>query len=243
MNTSVVAQAYWDESYEQLQFRITDRHDPVRQWIEQHISKTEGATCLEVGCFPGRYLAVFGQLGYELHGIDLTPRISELSSWLTQSGYKTGDFTHADFLKHTSAEQYDVVCSFGFVEHFTNWREVLQKHADMIKTGGTLIMETPNFRGWMQYFLHKHLDAENFARHHIDAMQPDVWKNLLEASGFEIKWHGHFGAFDFWSDTRHYNFLQKLGLRFLTLAKPMLKKLPEGKKSIAPYCGIVAVKR
>lgn len=243
MNTSVVEQSYWDEAYENLSFQIMGESDEVRIWLEKHIKKTSNGTCLEVGCFPGRYLAVLGILGFELHGIDLTPRIAELKTWLENSGHLTGDFKHEDFLKFHTEDVYDIVCSFGFIEHFTDWKEILKKHASLVKQGGTIIIETPNFKGSLQHLLHKHLDEENYSRHFTAAMQPFVWKDILENLGFEVKWCGYFGKFDFWSDTKHYNKLQIIGLRILSFLKPILAKLPPGRKSYAPYCGIVAEKK
>lgn len=59
----------------------------------------------------------------------------------------------------------DVVSSFGFIEHFTNWREVLAKHAEPVADDGHLIIEAPNFTGAFQRWLHVNFDKANSARH------------------------------------------------------------------------------
>jgi 2-polyprenyl-3-methyl-5-hydroxy-6-metoxy-1,4-benzoquinol methylase len=39
------------------------------------------------------------------------------------------------------------VISFGFIEHFDNPENVIQKHLDLLKPGGILIVGVPNFTG------------------------------------------------------------------------------------------------
>lgn len=241
--TSVVDQSYWDSSYSELPFAIAPPTDELRKWLENHLSNGNGKTCLEVGCFPGRYLAVLGIMHYELHGVDLTPRVSEIKNWLEVSGYKTGKFEHADFLQYTSDQKYDLVCSFGFIEHFTNWEEVLIKHAQLVKQGGMIVIETPNFRGFLQNILHRFLDATNYKRHHIPAMQPLRWKAILENQGFEIQRCEYFGKFEFWSDSGERGILGKAGMKLLSFFRKSLENKKPGSASVSPYCGIIAVKK
>jgi hypothetical protein len=45
-------------------------YDEIRKWIENHLQPSDsGGSLLEIGCFPGAYLAVFGDLGYERHHV------------------------------------------------------------------------------------------------------------------------------------------------------------------------------
>ena len=241
--TSVVDQSYWDSSYSELEFAITPKTDELRIWLENNVEPGKGKSCLEIGCFPGRYLAVLGEMGYELHGVDLTQRIGEIKNWLDSHGYKTGEFEHADFLKYSNNKQYDLVCSFGFIEHFTNWEEVLIRHTDLVKVGGTIVIETPNFRGTLQNILHRILDSTNYKRHHIPAMQPEKWKSILEQKGFEIQRCEYFGKFEFWSDSGKRGFFGKVGMKMLSFFEGSLRNRKPGSASISPYIGIIAVKK
>ena len=67
------SQDYWHEEYAGYRFHIARRKDFIRRWIEEYIPPARGPeqTCLEIGCYPGRFISVFGELGYELSGIDL----------------------------------------------------------------------------------------------------------------------------------------------------------------------------
>ena len=240
----LVDQSYWDRSYAAMHPVIAGPEDRVRQWLEQHVHAPQGEQhCLEVGCFPGRYLGVIGGLGYVVHGIDLTPSIIRLKPAFERAGIRTGEFVEGDFLAFSPKREYDIVCSFGFIEHFTNWQDVLLAHARAVKKGGSLVIETPNFRGGVQRFLHRWLDAENYRRHHIEAMDPRAWARLLEKHGFEIRYAGWFGAFEFWHDTSSHGPLHRVGFRVLRALTPWLKNFKEGGAALSPYCGLVARKQ
>ncbi len=71
-----------------------------------------------------------------------------------------------------SRANYDVVCSFGLIEHFSNWAELLRGMRIMSRPGAWLVVSTPNFRGWFQQAFHRLVDRVNFDRHNLDAMQP-----------------------------------------------------------------------
>jgi hypothetical protein len=113
----------------------------------------------------------------------------------------------------------------------------------MVKPGGMLVIETPNFRGWMQQFLHKALDNENFERHYIDAMQPQVWKSIIEDLGFEVMVCEYFGKFEFWSDSNNTGAHKRILAKLLNWIMPALSALPAGSQALSPYCGIVAKRK
>ena len=196
-----------------------------------------------VGLHPGRYLGVLGQLGYTVHGIDLTPAVSRMKPGLDALGLRTGDFHEADFLSFEPGRRYDVVCSFGFIEHFQDWAAVLRKHAALVAPGGQIIIETPNFRGAVQQLFHRWLDAENLKRHNLAAMVPEAWADVLRAEGFTVERAGYFGPFDFWHDSGGSGLGRRVGFGLLRLISPLLKRLPEGSATWSPYAGLIAHKR
>ncbi len=241
IKNNLADQTYWDSSYATYELSEGDDNDTIKHWLRAYVPATNLGTCLEIGCFPGRYLAFMGKLGYTLHGIDLTPRVlEEFPAWLKKLGYKTGTFKQEDFFKFQPAEKFDVVCSFGFIEHFTNWQEVFLKHLSMVKPGGYVVIETPNFRGTVQRLIHYYLDRENYERHYIPAMNPDKWEKLCLEKGFEVKFKGYLGDFQFWVDQPPVSSFKKKVFGKLIDWTPRLKKLPVGKKMYSPYCGIIA---
>lgn len=235
-------QNHWDKAYEALDFFKPGRFDPIGRIIRTYIPKATGdRSAFEVGCFPGRYLSVLGDLGYRLNGIDLTPRVEgELPAWLSKNGYAVGTFYRDDFLSHANNFGYDAVCSFGFIEHFTNYREIIEKHVHYVSPGGYLIITTPNFAGSVQRALHASFDKENMERHHLPAMDPFEWKAVLEAQGFSILFCGWKGGFDFWAESKGNTVFGKIIVRILNLSGKLLRFLPFSHRSFSPYAVVVA---
>ncbi|MBL7982743.1 MAG: class I SAM-dependent methyltransferase [Flavobacteriales bacterium] len=242
-NDLLVDQSYWDASYSGMRPAIAPPEDALRQWLEARVPKAKSEQhALEVGCFPGRYLAVLGQLGYTVHGVDLTPGVENMAEALKATGLSTGEFRRTDFLKMEVDRQYDLVSSFGFIEHFTDWRSVLLKHAELVSPGGMLVIETPNFKGGVQQLFHRWLDSTNLRRHNLDAMEPHAWAELLREQGFIVQWAGWFGQFDFWSDPEPDSLGHRIGAKLLGILKPRLAHMKEGSPSLSPYCGLIATK-
>jgi 2-polyprenyl-3-methyl-5-hydroxy-6-metoxy-1,4-benzoquinol methylase/glycosyltransferase involved in cell wall biosynthesis len=240
-NTPAVNQNYWDDSYKRVELVRADAYDPVRQFIQSAVPRGQG-TCLEIGCYPGRYLSVFGELGYTVSGIDLTPNVvSVLPEWLLAQGFSTGSFRQSDFFEIDFTEKYDIVCSFGFLEHFCDYQTVIINHARLVKEGGLLVLTCPNFRGWIQRLLHILVDQKNMKRHHIPAMNPYDWGALVKENGFEIIRCDYFGLFDFWVDIQERNRLQTEIVRFIEANKKRIARgVTANTAAFSPYCGLVA---
>ncbi len=242
--SQVYDQEEWDKGYTDYNFFVAPPEDKMRQWLEKYIP-TDKKSFFEVGCFPGRYSALFGEKGFELNGLDLTPAVmNQLPEWFKEKRYNVGEFIKSDFLKYNSNKQYDVVASFGFIEHFTDWPSVIQKHANMVKDGGTLIISTPNFKGIIQRLLHSGLDEVNYSKHVINSMNPREWKKILESEGFVIDFHGYFGEFNFWACHQSRSYLQRLFLyKVVEPSVPYLNKnITFNHSSFSTFCGIVAHK-
>jgi 2-polyprenyl-3-methyl-5-hydroxy-6-metoxy-1,4-benzoquinol methylase len=242
-DNNLASQQYWDNAYASYEFANIDNNSTIKDWIIGYIPNGVGKSCFEIGCFPGRFLTLFGDLGYELNGIDLTPRVqNDFPNWLKSVGYKTGEFYMEDFFCHRPKKKYDIVASFGFIEHFKNWDDVFQTHLNWVEDEGYLVVETPNFSGWLQRLLHYSFDLKNYRRHYVQSMDPIKWRQIAEDNGFEILYCGYFGEFEFWVDEPPQSWFRRKLMWFVFKAFPMIKMLPKGRKAYSPYCGIIAKK-
>ena len=238
----LLPQSDWDASYSASELWTAPPGDPIRIWIEKFIPKSQG-TCLELGCFPGRFLAVFGELGYELHGIDLTPRVeTDLKYWLKSKGYLIGEIVRDDVWTYPFARKFDVVCSFGLIEHFVEWEKLIALQSELVADGGWLVLSTPNFRGRVQNLFHRWFDKENLEKHNLDAMRPERWKQIVQPLGFEMVNAGYLGPFDMWCGPGKRNAFQKFVVKVVRRLIPFLQWVPCRSAALAPYCGLIARK-
>lgn len=153
---------------------------------------------LEVGCVPGTFLAyICKNFGYFPEGIDFDEKTLEITSQtLKNSGLNNYNLYKEDFNKWQPEKKYDLVCSFGFVEHFDNAKEIIQRHIDLTKKGGKIIIEIPNFVGF-NGFLHRLVDKPNLDQHNTNIMNLDFFERIAEENNLKINYLGYYGSWNF----------------------------------------------
>jgi len=161
----------------------------------------EQITCgkvLEVGCVPGTYLAYISEnFGYYPVGIDFDEKTDEITrKYLSTKGILDCEIIKADFIEWESKEKFDLVTSFGFVEHFDNPKEIIKKHIDLMTDKGKLIIEIPNFAG-VNGFLHKLVDKPSLDKHNTEIMNLDFFKEVVRENNLKILYLGYYGSWNF----------------------------------------------
>lgn len=106
---------------------------------------------LDVGCGNGEFLAALKYFGWNTYGSDLSSiAINNTSTHLKldeKSKAKRmfhGEFSNLDFKGLT----FNVVSFWHVLEHVVNPTEYLSKAYDLVKPGGYVIGEVPNFNSW-----------------------------------------------------------------------------------------------
>lgn len=240
---------YWDNSYSAVNFQDLNNHD-IAIFLQQYLIDGRGKTSLEIGSFPGAIIPTIARRGFLVHGVDFNAGNStDLPRWLKSLGIQVGNFWTADFLEFAKdgSRQFDLVCSFGFIEHFENYEEIIDAHMALVKPEGQLIITTPNFRGWMQYFPHRLFDNQSLQRHYLPSMCPDKWKIQIEKSGFEVNFAGYFGGYRFWaapnqSRNRMSRLFLRLTERTISQIHKIFRVLKMESSAFSAFGGIVAVR-
>ena len=198
-----ISAQYWQESWHSSA-ATTDRagylgacsvFDPV---LARLLDGQPGMSALEVGCYPGGFLHYLGKrFGYTVSGIDVVPGTADLAATLTGEGLRVGQIIHADFLTEPARPVFDLVCSFGFVEHFDDPASVIARHAQWLRPGGLLVVTVPHFRRG-QWLLHRWLDRTSLNVHNIEAMSPALIRGAFTRAGVQPVHVGRFGTCEFW---------------------------------------------
>lgn len=153
---------------------------------------------LEIGCVPGTYLAYISEnFGYYPVGVDFDEKTEETTKkYLLMKGISDCRIIKEDFTKWETKEKFDLVTSFGFIEHFDNPKEIIKKHINLLKKGGKLIIEIPNLGGF-NGFLHKLIDKPNLDKHNTKIMNLDFFKEVIEENNLKIIYLGYYGSWHF----------------------------------------------
>jgi SAM-dependent methyltransferase len=193
--------AFWERYWGR--FSLPDAIDESRSFdrglargLRQRLEGSQGHV-LEIGCAPGRWLAFLSrQFGLGVSGIEYTADGAAATRRnLRLLGVRNADIREADFLTTTPSPIYDVVVSFGFVEHFTDVGAVIRRHAAWTRPGGQVIIGVPNFRG-VHGWLQKGLDPEVLARHNLAIMDVDRLAELGSESGLVTQSIEYLGSLE-----------------------------------------------
>lgn len=237
---------YWTSVNTDSTNFIIDANNPIRRWLQKaNLDIPVNSECLEIGCYPGQYLTYFGEKSCILNGIDLVDGVeTQTPQALRKLGFKVGEFKKVNFFEYCNSNTrlFDIVCSFGFLEHFRNWEEVLLLHTDLLKKGGYLIIETPNFRSIPHYLIRLILDKKNLKFHELKSMRPNEWKTLMMKNDFEIIYCGGIGNFSGWAAVNPKMTRTQLLIRSLLrhIISPFLDKiLPTDNNTFSALYGLI----
>lgn len=173
---------------------------PFDRCLARELTKSlslSGGDVLEIGCAPGKWLAFFAKtfgmrasgIEYSAAGMRATLHNFELL------GLSAGTIITADFFELSPSRQFDVVMSFGFIEHFDDPDDVVARHLSWLKPGGTLVLCVPNFRG-IYTPLQRALDPGILEKHNLSIMHPDYFKALAEKFSLTQLHIRYIGSFE-----------------------------------------------
>ena len=186
--------------------------------LPRFVPRMVGAKAVEVGSAPGDYIVRFSRNhGCVPHGIEYSDVGVEVNRRVfRESGFNPENVIHADVFSEEFGnrykEQFDVVVSKGFIEHFEDVPAVIDRHANLLKPGGYLIVTVPNLR-CVNKTLAQLFDETAIPRHNLKIMQRKVYRTLFKREDLQELFCDYYGTFSFYLFTS--------GKR--TLAKRMLK--------------------
>lgn len=179
---------FWNERWAGLP-QFSEYEGPVFEQhpvLEPFLREQGGGTAIEIGCVPGNWLVYLAkEFGYVVSGIDYSDLLDYTRANLVYHHVPVGDLFNADLFTFESPKKYDLVFSTGFVEHFTDHNLVIQKHADLARPGGLVIIIVPNLTH-IHRLLCSTFDRKNFDAHVLTLMDRHNLRNALRSAGLEV---------------------------------------------------------
>ncbi len=137
---------------------------------------------IEIGGFPGQYAAYLKRvLNCDITILDFYINPEKISEIENINNLESGSIKYikGDFLTTEIKDKYQIVCSFGFIEHFINSHELIKKHIDCLEQKGIIFLTIPNFTG-LNGLIQKKFDFENYSKHNIDCMNIEKLDLILK---------------------------------------------------------------
>lgn len=196
LTTKKYWQDYYQESSEdrEMIIKICGSYDYFWDMLVKSCAH-KPQTIVEIGAFPGRYIAYLSSK-YNLlpTGLDFNPDEKKFARSMHAMGVEKFDYVCTDFLAHTPHQQYDLVFSNGFIEHFSNYDEVLDKHVSYLKKGGAMMVMIPN-KKYLRKVYGYLLDYKNLKAHNLACMRLNVFEQFAKRNNLQVKYLSFYGGF------------------------------------------------
>ena len=213
--------SYWDQIWEGQS--IPDAVNPHLGSIGNHVRRcyhnyfvrafagqdTTRRELLEIGCGRSRWLPYFAQeFGFRVTGLDYSEVGCDQTRAILHKAGVAGSVLCSDLFSPPAdmIEAFDVVTSFGVVEHFTDTSACLSAVGRFLKPGGLMITSIPNLSGWVGrlqklidqaiYDVHVPLDRHALAQAHqqaglaVESCEYFMGVNwgVINTSGWKKRW-------------------------------------------------------
>lgn len=210
---------------------------------------------IEVGCARSAVLPLFAKkTGFQVAGLDYSPNGCEQTQLILQREGVIGEVYNCDVfsLPEDLIERFDVVVSFGLIEHFSDTTAIVKALSRLLKPGGLIFTNIPNLRGAIG-FVQRKLDHAVYDIH-VPLTDGDV-RQAHENAGLEVIKCDYFLATNFgilnlnairprslewWTKKMITSMLARLSLGVWWLER-QVGNLPTS-RAFSPYINCLAVK-
>ena len=153
---------YWSNLWEKetLPLSINPLGKGLNNFVSQNFSEyfkgcfkgmnTESASLLEIGCARSVWLPYFArEFGFHVSGLDYSETGCKLTRLILKRNNVEGKIYHCDLFNppHEVLESFDVVISFGVVEHFDDTKACIKACSRFLVPSGIMITSIPNMVG------------------------------------------------------------------------------------------------
>jgi SAM-dependent methyltransferase len=244
-------EAFWTDRFRPGLTLPPEGHRP--SWydsVSDLLPREPGATCIEIGVVPGGTLLFLAkERNYRCAGVDFSPVIEEVARAFSQHDV-SADWLRTDFLTWDTDWRFDLVYSCGFVEHFKDFRSVIERHWRLVKPGGTLLITvpamTPAQHILRRIFYTREKFAEVKASHNFSIMSLDALVDSIRVlPACQILMAEYTSDFDIWfraGDPGVRGFLAPLLWPFQQLER-LARKLGRSSRWYSPNVVVVARKQ
>lgn len=197
-------EAHWEERWRRIREPKEIRRDtkhPVNSELikifDAYLPQQTGLNILEIGGAPGQFLAYFAkEFGYSAHAIDYSATgCDKMRQAFGIANLDVTIYNRDIFADISDLPSFDIVFSMGFIEHFSDLDSIVEKHIELLKKQGILLLGVPNYRGISQIVL-KRLAPQKLSMHNLETMDIKNWESFEKKYGLNTIFKEYIGGFN-----------------------------------------------
>lgn len=234
---NLTEKSFWEEGWRDFKPSKVPQKTFFTKYIPKEVMNKNNF--IEIGGFPGTHAAYF----YLKFGLDVTlldyyidEHVIEHVEVVNRMPKATIHCIEADFFTFKSEQKYDVVFSSGFIEHFQDTKDVIDRHIELLSENGVLLILLPNFRG-LNGLLNKVFDKKSYKVHNINSMRIDFLRTIMSETALQNITVQYISKPMLWLSTK--NKIAKISVK---CGSHLLKLFPIPSRLLSPFIVISGVK-
>jgi SAM-dependent methyltransferase len=180
-------------------FTLNFPYNELFRIIRKTVGGLRDKTMMEIGCAPGFTLVDFQRrfgiipsgIEYTKSGFTLTRKLFRRRGIPAESVVQEDIFS--DSFLESNRSRFDIVASFGLIEHYDDPRKLIRRHVDLLKASGLLILMIPNLRK-MNGAIQNFFDPKVLSLHNVKIMDRHSFKELVPEEAVETLFCDYYGA-------------------------------------------------
>lgn len=233
MSNKLTTQEYWENYYNKNYgnkehiVSVCSYYDTF--WNQLFDKNETDKSIIEIGGFPGRYLAY---LSSKFHLVptclDFNSDSKQIEATFNAMGVKDYSILQKDFTEFIPDKTYDFVISNGFIEHFEDFEDILDLHVSYLKADGKLFVMIPNKRYFRKVYGFL-CDYNNLKAHNLKSMKLKVFKEFAKRNNLKIITLQYYGGFPYSVHQKlnvFQNIIYRVTRKVSQIVNPILMKYP-----------------
>ena len=179
------------QTEEQLMYRMELFVREQADTFEKYLPSDYDLKILEIGSGFGWLPQFMQEKGWKIDGVEINDEKRILCK--KRCGIELQSWNFLYDVPEALEKQgfYDVLCIMQTLEHITDPKTFLNRAGMLLKPGGIIYIDIPNFNDWYREHQKEYNDW-SFMRSHVSYFTPEILTKTLEETGFkDINVYGH----------------------------------------------------
>ncbi len=121
-------------------------NDAKNKFIAKILKKNKIKSLLDLGCGTGKLTITLAKMGFDVHGIDISPRLIKVAKKTAKKEKLNINFVVGDIRRLNLKKKFDCIVLSEVLEHIKDDASLLKSTKKLLKKNGKLFVSVPAFQ-------------------------------------------------------------------------------------------------